>query len=171
MSLNLRFYLPVNSTLLDPRARKGIKRDSAIVAGFIVLHISARLLSESAFLAGHGPDAWQPFATAVAGLWSGMNEGTRVILEHLGFWLSLGSIVAFLPYFPYSKHIHLFFAPINFALKPERKSIGELSYVNFEDESIEQFGATNLEHLGWEQLHGQLCLHHVHALPGGLPGL
>ncbi len=141
-----------DSTLLDPRARKGIKRDSAIVAGFIVLHISARLLSESAFLAGHGPDTWQPFATAVAGLWSGMNEGTRVILEHLGFWLSLGSIVAFLPYFPYSKHIHLFFAPINFALKPERKSIGELSYVNFEDESIEQFGATNLEHLGWEQL-------------------
>ena len=103
-------------------------------------------------MAGHGPDAWQPFATAVAGLWSGMNEGTRVILEHVGFWLSLGSIVAFLPYFPYSKHIHLFFAPINFALKPERKSIGELSYVNFEDESIEQFGATNLEHLGWEQL-------------------
>jgi len=138
--------------LLDERARTGVKRDSAIVAGFIFLHISARLLGESVFLAGHGPDAWQPFATAVAGLWSGTNEGTRNILEHIGFWLSLGSIVAFLPYFPYTKHIHLFFAPINFALKPERKSIGELSYVNFEDESIEQFGATNLEHLGWEQL-------------------
>jgi Fe-S oxidoreductase len=81
-----------------------------------------------------------------------MSEAGRVTLEHVGFWLSLGSIVAFLPYFPYTKHIHLFFAPINFALKPERKSIGELSYVNFEDESIEQFGATNLEHLGWEQL-------------------
>ena len=141
-----------DNILLDERARKGIKRDSAIVASFIFLHISARLLSESVFLAGSGPDSWQPFATAVAGLWSGTNEGTRVILEHIGFWLSLGSIVAFLPYFPYSKHIHLFFAPLNFALKPERKSIGELSYVNFEDEGIEQFGATNLEHLGWEQL-------------------
>ena len=40
------------STLLDPRARKGIKRNSAIVAGFIILHISARLLSESAFWRG-----------------------------------------------------------------------------------------------------------------------
>lgn len=140
------------TTMLASRARGGIKRDSAIVAGFIFVHISARLLSESAFLAGHGPDAWQPFATAVAGLWSGMSEAGRVTLEHVGFWLSLGSIVAFLPYFPYTKHIHLFFAPINFALKPERKSIGELGYVNFEDESIEQFGATNLEHLGWEQL-------------------
>lgn len=140
------------STLLDPRARTGIKRDSAIVAAFIIVHISARLLSESVYLAGHGPDVWQPFATTVAGLFSGLNEGTRIILEHVGFWLSLGSIVAFMPYFPQSKHIHLFFAPINFALKPERKSMGELSYIDFEDESIEQFGATNLEHLGWEQL-------------------
>ena len=138
--------------LLDERARKGVRRDSAIVAGFIFLHISARLLAQSAFLAGAGLDVWQPFASAVAGLWSGMNEGTLIVLEHVGFWLSMGSIVAFLPYFPYTKHVHLFFAPINFALKPERKSIGELSYVNFEDESIEQFGATNLEHLGWEQL-------------------
>jgi Fe-S oxidoreductase len=140
------------STMLDPRARVGIRRDSAIVASFVIVHAVGRLLGESVFLAGHGPDAWQPFATMVAGLFSGMNGGTRTVLEHLGFWMSLGSIVAFLPYFPYTKHIHLFFSPINYLLKPERKSIGQLSYINFEDESIEQFGATNLEHLGWEQL-------------------
>jgi len=140
------------STMLDPRARKGIRRDSAIVATFVIVHATGRLLGESVFLAGHGPDTWQPFATMVAGLFTGMNEGTRTVLEHVGFWLSLGSIVAFLPYFPYTKHIHLFFSPINYLLKPERKSIGQLGYVDFEDESIEQFGATNLEHLGWEQL-------------------
>jgi len=140
------------STMLDPRARKGIRRDSALVAAFVITHLLGRLLTESAFLAGAGPDPWQPFATMVAGLFVGMNEGTRVVLEHVGFWLSLGSIVAFLPYFPYTKHVHLFFSPINYLLKPERKSIGQLGYVNFEDESLEQFGATNLEHLGWEQL-------------------
>jgi len=140
------------STMLDPRARKGIRRDSAIVAAFIITHLLGRLLTESAFLAGAGPDAWQPFASTVAGLFVGMNEGSRVILEHVGFWLSLGSIVAFLPYFPYTKHVHLFFSPINYLLKPERRSIGQLDYVDFEDESIEQFGATNLEHLGWSQL-------------------
>jgi Fe-S oxidoreductase len=141
-----------DNILMGEHARRGLVRDSAIVTSFIIVHVCARLLSESAYLAGHGLDAWQPFSTAVAGFWSEMDAGTLVILEHLGFWLSLGSIVAFLPYFPYSKHIHLFFAPLNFLLKPERKSIGELSYVNFEDESIEQFGATSLEHLGWEQL-------------------
>lgn len=144
---------------LSPAARSGIRRDSAIVASFIFVHVSARLLAESVFLAGHGLNAWQPLSSTVAGLWSGMNEGTRTILEHVGFWLSLGSIVAFLPYFPYSKHIHFFFAPLNFALKPGRKSIGQLNAINFNDESIEQFGATNPEHLGWEQLmDGYACI-------------
>ena len=68
------------------------------------------------------------------------------------FWVSLGAVLAFLPYFPYSKHIHLFFAPINFALKPQRRSIGELSYINLDDQSIEQFGAAKMSDLGWEQI-------------------
>ena len=61
-------------------------------------------------------------------------------------------MVAFLPYFPYSKHLHLFFAPINFALKPQRKSIGELNYINLDDQSIEQFGAGVVSDLGYEQI-------------------
>jgi Fe-S oxidoreductase len=68
------------------------------------------------------------------------------------FWLSIGAVVAFLPYFPYSKHIHLFFAPINFALKPERRSIGELNFIDLDDQSIEQFGAATMKDLGWEQI-------------------
>jgi Fe-S oxidoreductase len=42
--------------------------------------------------------------------------------------------------------------PLNFALKPERKSIGELSYINLDDQSIEQFGAAKMKDLGWEQI-------------------
>ncbi|OGN93728.1 MAG: [Fe-S]-binding protein, partial [Chloroflexi bacterium RBG_13_48_10] len=72
--------------------------------------------------------------------------------EHASFWISLGLILAFLPYFLYSKHIHIFFAPLNFLLKPARKSIGELSRLDFTDESIDSFGVSRLEDLGWEQL-------------------
>lgn len=142
-----------NSTLLHPKARFGIKRDSAIVAGFIFTHNAARLLGESFHLASEGsPDKWQPMVSAVAGLWTGANATGLVIGEHVMFWVSLGAVLAFLPYFPYSKHIHLFFAPINFALKPERRSIGELSYINLEDQSTEQFGAAKMSDLGWEQI-------------------
>jgi ferredoxin len=99
-----------------------------------------------------GHDSWQPVISTVAGLWSGVDANTLLIGEHVMFWLSIGAVVAFLPYFPYSKHIHLFFAPINFAFKPERKSIGELNYINLDDQSIEQFGAATMKDLGWEQI-------------------
>ena len=141
------------TTLLNPKARFGITRDSAMVATFIFIHNSMRFLGESfgVALAGHA-DRWQPTISAVAGLWSGVDPLTLVIGEHLAFWFSIGAVVAFLPYFPYSKHIHLFFAPLNFALKPERKSIGQLSYINLDDQSIEQFGAAKMKDLGWEQI-------------------
>ncbi len=141
------------STKLDPRARTGIRRDSAIVATFVFVHVTGRLMGESMYLAANGiSDAWQPVASTIAGLMSGMSPAALEVGQHVAFWLSLGSIVAFLPYFPYTKHIHLFFSPINYLTKPERRSIGQLDYINFEDESIEQFGASNLEDLGWSQI-------------------
>ena len=152
------------TTLLNPAARGGILRDSAIVAGFILIHNSARLLGESFFLAIprvgaasliDGPlDPWQPFASALGRIWLplGLSAASMQVLEHAMFWISLGAVVAFLPYFPYSKHIHLFFAPLNFMFKPERRSIGELSYINLDDQTIEQFGAARMEQLGYEQI-------------------
>jgi Fe-S oxidoreductase len=139
--------------LLHPRARAGILRDSAIVGSFILVHVGSRFLGQSFAIALEGqPDPWQPFASAVANLWSGWSTTALTVAEHVTFWLALGTILAFMPYFLISKHIHLFFAPLNFLLKPERRSIGELSKVDFDDESLEQFGATRLEDLGWEQL-------------------
>ncbi|MCA2000561.1 MAG: (Fe-S)-binding protein, partial [Chloroflexi bacterium] len=141
------------TTLLHPKARFGIMRDSAIVATFIFVHNLMRFLGESFFLALEGhTDLWQPSISAVSQLWAGANPTALVVGEHAAFWLSIGAVVAFLPYFPYSKHIHLFFAPINFAVKPQRKSIGQLSYINLEDQSVEQFGAAKMKDLGWEQI-------------------
>jgi len=138
--------------LLNPAARKGILRDSAIVGAFILVHIGSRFLGQSFMIAQEGGDPWQPFASLVAGLWSGWSDSALVIAEHVAFWMAVGTILLFIPYFLYSKHIHLFFAPLNFLLKPERRSMGELDKINFDDESLEQFGATRLEDLGWEQI-------------------
>jgi len=146
-----------DEVLLHPKARTGIKRDSAIVASFILTHVGSRFLGESFKLAGgellhQTKDAWQPFGTLVSGLWSGWSASALTVAEHLSFWLALGTILGFMPYFLYSKHIHLFFAPLNFMFKPQRRSMGELNKIDFDDESLEQFGATRLEDLGWEQL-------------------
>ena len=137
---------------LHPKARFGIMRDSAIVSFFVIVHVGFRFIGESFRLALQGSDPWQPFASAVATLWQSWSTNALTIGEHIAFWISFGLILAFLPYFLYSKHIHIFFAPLNFLLKPSRKSIGELSRLDFSDESIESFGASRLEDLGWEQL-------------------
>ncbi len=144
--------------LLHPKVRKGkVNRDSLIVGLFILFHVGFRFLGESFKIAQEAVeagtfDAWQPFASAVAHLWTGFSPTALTVAIHLSFWIAIGLIMLFIPYFPYSKHIHLFFTPLNFLLKPERRSIGELDPLDFEDEEIEQFGATRLEDLQWFQL-------------------
>lgn len=147
-----KFLTARSDILLHIKARRGILRDSAIVGTFVSLHVSFRLLGESFKLAGSGADPWQPFASLVSRLWLNWSPLALTIGEHVGFWVSFGLILAFFPYFLYSKHIHLFFAPLNFLLKPQRRSIGELSRLDFNDENVESFGVSHLEDLGWEQL-------------------
>lgn len=142
-----------DTTLLDPKARAGIARDSMIVTATFFTHTLTRVIGESFFLAREGlHDPWQPVTSALATFWGTLPETTILLNERLMFWISLGLVFAFLPYFPYSKHIHIFITPLNFALKPARKSIGQLSYINLDDQSIEQFGAAKMKDLGWEQI-------------------
>jgi len=138
---------------LHEKAKNGIKRDSFIVGMFILCHVGFRFLGESFHLALLGePDHWQPFASTISSLWVSYSNSVLTFMVHLSFWIAMGMILLFIPYFPYSKHIHLFFAPLNFLLKPDRRSIGELNPLDFEDESIDQFGVSTLKDLWWDQI-------------------
>lgn len=162
-----RFVIKPESLFVGERnflslsATNGIKRDSLIVGSFIILHTSARLLGEVFYISNNlgGHDPAQPLASAISGLFSQTSTQLLTGGEHLAFWLSFGSILLFLPYFPYSKHIHLFVAPINFLLKPQKSSIGQQSYINIEDPSIEIFGAEMVSDLPYEQvIDGYACI-------------
>jgi Fe-S oxidoreductase len=71
---------------------------------------------------------------------------------HICWWLALGLILAFIPYFPYSKHAHLFMGPINIATRSTRAALGVMDPLNFEDETIEQFGAARITDLAKTQI-------------------
>ncbi len=145
------------NTLLHEKVKQGsIKKDSLIVGIFIMLHVGFRLLGEGFFVAHEGhSDVWQPFASAIAGM-VGYGEG-RIVGWHVGWWGALGLILAFLPYFPRSKHLHLVVAPLNFTVERRHKDLspvarGALEPINFEDETVEQYGVAKLEHLRMPQL-------------------
>jgi Fe-S oxidoreductase len=139
-------------TTLHPKVKGGgVRRDSAIVGLFILFHIGSRFLGESFHLAD-SIDPWQPFASIVSLAWETFPPATLVVLQHIAFWCALGSILLFVPYFLYSKHIHIFMTPLNFLLKPARKSMGQLQKIDFDDETITQYGATRVEQLEWTAL-------------------
>ncbi|MBZ0299376.1 MAG: (Fe-S)-binding protein [Anaerolineae bacterium] len=141
------------NVLLHPKVQAGaVGQDSLIVAVFILIHVGARFLGQSARIAASGPDLLQPFATLFSPLFAGTTADGLTLLIHGLWWVALGAILLFLPYFAQSKHAHLFMAPLNYLTRPERTSLGELEPINFEDEDREQFGAARLEHLPKTQI-------------------
>ncbi|MBV9275807.1 MAG: (Fe-S)-binding protein [Verrucomicrobia bacterium] len=146
-----------DSVLLQAEVRAGgIRMDSLIVAGFIFFHVGFRLFEAGSLLAAEGRlDPWQPVATLIARV-VGFGPD-RIIGWHIGWWVSLGLILLFLPYFVRSKHIHIFVAPIRLGLgrraaTGEKIGSGALDPLNFEDENVEQFGVAKLEQLRWSQV-------------------
>ncbi|KQR41061.1 heterodisulfide reductase-related iron-sulfur binding cluster [Deinococcus sp. Leaf326] len=138
-----------------------IARDGLIVSSFITFHVGSRILGNAAKMVaenrefGHY-DAFQPFSSALgSALFGGLSdravEGWRIF----GFWGALGSVLAFLSYFPYTKHIHIFMAPLNYALKRPVGS-GVLPPMKGLEEAMEaeepKLGAEKLEDLEWPRL-------------------
>jgi len=142
---------PENIQLL-PEAGKGVRRDSLIVGLFILGHVGFRFLGESFYIGSEGTDSWQPFAAAVASIWSTFDPITLTTLYHICWWLAIGLILIFIPYFPLSKHAHLFMGPINYLTQPHRSAPGTMEKLDFEAEDAEQFGVAKLEQLDKTQI-------------------
>jgi Fe-S oxidoreductase/nitrate reductase gamma subunit len=143
-----------DNILLHPKVREGrILTDSLIVGIFILIHVGARFTGEALLLASEGhADLFQPFATVASGLFVSWDATTLEIGRHLAWWAAIGAILLFLPYFPYTKHLHLMLAPLNYLTRPRRTSMGELPPLDFADENVEQFGAHLVEHLSQTQI-------------------
>ena len=138
--------------LLDKVRQGGISRDSLIVGAFILLHVGSRFTGAAVSLAQHGPDVWQPLGSLYANLFAGFSPGALTVLDHAAWWLALGAIFLFLPYFPYTKHAHLFVGPLNFMTRPERGALGAMTPLNLADETQEKFGVATLTDLSQTQI-------------------
>jgi Fe-S oxidoreductase len=152
-----RFLLPSRRdftfnqrTMLHPDVKQGrIRVDSLIVSAFILFHVGSRAVGSGAKLAAEGPDRFQPFATLLSHAFTpGNAEAWRIF----GYWGALGSVLAFLMYFPFSKHLHIFAAPAKYLVE-RRASSGVLPMeeLDLESENLKA-GANKLEDLAWPRL-------------------
>lgn len=157
-----RFLLPARrdfrfnpTTLLHPDVQRGyVSRDSLLVSGFILFHVASRAIGAGARLAQEGPDKFQPFATQLSHLFTPQNAYAWRIF---GYWGALGSVLLFLAYFPYTKHVHIFMAPLKyFFARHAGSGVLPLEDISLEakrnDEELTQIGAKHLEDLTWPRL-------------------
>ncbi|MDB5044385.1 MAG: [Fe-S]-binding protein, partial [Deinococcus sp.] len=159
-----RLYTPskrdfrfTEKTLLHPLLKQNyILRDSLFVSAFIFFHVGSRALGQAAKMVQENYDSFQPFASGLGRvLFGGLSESALEGWRIFGYWGALGSVLAFLAYFPYTKHIHIFMAPLNYALKREAKS-GVLPPMKGLEAAMEadepRLGAEKLEDLEWPRL-------------------
>jgi len=126
----------------------GLKKDSFIVGIFILVHVGSRWLGTAIHLANNGnTDKWLPTASIMSGLFSDWSPAALETGIHVTWWLAMGLIVLFIPYFPRTKHIHLMVAPVNLALgrKTHRGAMDGVS-------NPASPGARTLSDLPWPQV-------------------
>jgi Fe-S oxidoreductase len=72
-------------------------------------------------------DGWWAFASkATAELLEPLGEDANEVLETIGILLQIGVVLGFLVLVVYSKHLHIFIAPLNVLTKREPKALGPL---------------------------------------------
>ncbi len=126
-----------------------VTRDSIVVSTFILFHVGSRAIGAGAKIAAEGPDRFAPFATLLSHLFTPQNA---LAWRIFGYWGALGSVLAFLIYFPYSKHVHIFMAPAKYLVaRPVASGVLPAVELDMEAESP-VLGAKNLEDLAWPRL-------------------
>jgi Fe-S oxidoreductase len=138
-----------------PRLKRGLK------AGMVYIFLTVLLLSELLSLgfeqvwlvnefAGHSP-VFTPVGSLIAFIFSWMPPAAGAVFFYIFWWVHLIALLSFLVYVPQSKHAHLIAGPINVFLQ-RLDAPSKLQPIDFEDESIEEYGKGKIEDFTHKQL-------------------
>ena len=125
--------------------------DALAVLILIAIVVLSDVAIESFGIALNAHAAWAPLGTFI-GHWL---RGYGAIFDQRGIiaadWVKLLSLMGFLVYLPYSKHFHLFVAPLNIYHR-NLDPLGKLPALDLEDENAESFGVGQVTDLAWTDL-------------------
>ncbi|WP_433773097.1 heterodisulfide reductase-related iron-sulfur binding cluster [Bacillus wiedmannii] len=126
---------------------------SGLVLIFIGGLMISVLLGNGMGLIWHGEElSWsEPIASAIAYVFSGINETVAISVFYFSWWVHLLILLTFLVYVPQSKHAHLIAGPVN-VFFGRLSNPGKLEKIDFEDETQETFGVGKIEDFRQNQL-------------------
>jgi Fe-S oxidoreductase len=131
--------------------------DAGIILGGIGFLMITYFLFESmhAVAAGHASIAGAPISSGLAAVLAGVPAGAARVLAEIAYWGHISTVLFFLNYIPYSKHIHLLgalpnIATTNLAITEGGGQKLDIPKMNLEDET--QWGVGKFEQFTWKQL-------------------
>ncbi|WP_100400058.1 (Fe-S)-binding protein [Bacillus sp. FJAT-44742] len=126
-------------------------------AGLVLIFIGGLMVSklvakgaEMVWL-GKSLTGFEPIASVIGGALSPLSATAAGAIFYVAWWVHLLILLTFLVYVPQSKHAHLLAGPANVWFGRTNK-VGQLSKIDFEDESQEEFGVGRIENFNQKQL-------------------
>ena len=132
---------------------KEAQRDATrILLLIFVLMLSLFTLNGANIAAGVDAHvAAKPISRGVALLFGNLSSGTLAIWAEISWWVHMLTVLGFLNYLPFSKHLHVMTAAPNVFMQTSRPK-GALKPLSLEDESVTSFGASKITDFTWKQL-------------------
>jgi len=145
--------------VLHPRRLEGDKLEhtDALIILSMIGGLMLTLLLAGGFLAVARPElvgAERVISRPLGAALSGVDPATAWRAYRISWWAHALLILAFLNYLPYSKHLHVVSSLINvfFSNTPWKSERAAMRPMDLEAEGVEQFGASDVEHLSWKSL-------------------
>jgi len=150
-SLGRRFILRVPRLMVDKHGM----RDAAFILTLILFVVLAMFGQNIAHVAKNNfmlaSFEVRPFSLPMAKMFYSMDTTSAGNMYEIFWWLHIVFVFGFLNYLPYSKHLHVLTSIPNvfFSKLDDKKG---LKKINLEDETLEYYGADDVQKLTWKQL-------------------
>lgn len=129
--------------------------DATVVLALIFAVVFSMFGQNISLVAANGfqLSEWEvrPFSKPLAEVFYSSADNANLWYE-IFWWIHITVIFGFMNFLPYSKHLHVFTSIPNVFFEKLGLKKYELKPLDLEDESIEQFGAADIEHLTWKQM-------------------
>ncbi len=135
------------------------RRDASLILVLIGVIVTSLFLMNAA-RAGAGMEfewAVRPIGMLFHSLFTD-RESAYIVFESM-WWLHIVTILGFMNYLPYSKHLHVITSIPNVYFA-KLGTVNKLEKIDFEAEGAEKFGVVDVEDFTWKQLlDGMTCTH------------